>query len=160
MKAVPQILREGGCWMLRGPAPRPSRTKNSTWTWRHSTGAESIKSFLKRRKWSWAGHLLRRNDGRWTRELTFWWPRGDGKRARGGQRRRWRDDFKHISNWTRKAADREKCLPTPIRRRSTPSGRPASTPRRATPTATPTTNSSPSQGGGQHPQDGRNIWPT
>ena len=55
----------------------------------------------------WAGHLIRREDNRWTKRLTEWQPR-NGKRCRGRQKRRWRDDITSYigSTWTRMAKDR------------------------------------------------------
>ena len=43
-------------------------------------------------KWRWIGHLIHRDDNRWTRRVTEWQPR-NGKRTRGRQKRRWRDDL-------------------------------------------------------------------
>ena len=55
-------------------------------------------------KWSWAGHLARRNDERWTLRATEWQPR-HGTRNRGRPRRRWRDEF---PGWQMVARDRRK----------------------------------------------------
>ncbi|XP_026331462.1 uncharacterized protein LOC113238829 [Hyposmocoma kahamanoa] len=59
-------------------------------------------------KWKWAGHLARRDDGRWTKAVTGWWPR-DAKRPRGISPTRWIDDIKVIvgNHWTRLARDRK-----------------------------------------------------
>ena len=54
-------------------------------------------------KYKWAGHIARSNDGRWTNELTWWYPR-DGRRKRGRQRKRWRDALP--KKWNREAQDR------------------------------------------------------
>ena len=54
-------------------------------TWRDHNSAEWIREQTKLRdiletiskaKWTWAGHLTRRTDNRWTTKLTFWQPRG------------------------------------------------------------------------------------
>ena len=54
-------------------------------TWRDHKTAEWIREQTKLRdiletiskpKWTWAGHLTRRTDNRWTTKLTFWQPRG------------------------------------------------------------------------------------
>lgn len=42
------------------------------------------------RKWRWAGHVLRRKDGRWTRTILHWIPHG-GERRRGRPATRWED---------------------------------------------------------------------
>ena len=42
------------------------------------------------RKWSWAGHVFRRKDGRWTRSILHWIPHG-GERRRGRPATRWED---------------------------------------------------------------------
>lgn len=46
-------------------------------------------------KWTWAGHVMRRTDNRWTVRATEWLPR-DGKRSRGRQRARWSDKIKEV----------------------------------------------------------------
>ena len=49
----------------------------------------------RRRKWRWAGHTVRRMDGRWSKEVTNWSPI-EGRRKVGGQHLRWQkaiDDF-------------------------------------------------------------------
>ena len=43
-------------------------------------------------QWSCAGHVMRRDDNRWTKRVTEWQPR-NGKRTRGRQKRRSRDDL-------------------------------------------------------------------
>ena len=43
-------------------------------------------------KWRWAGHVMRRTDGRWTKRITDWYPRlGSRKRGdlRGDGTRSW-----------------------------------------------------------------------
>ena len=56
------------------------------------TGVTEIIHKIKQDKWRWAGHVAKRNDHRWTIRLTEWQPR-EGKRRRGRQKRRWRDDI-------------------------------------------------------------------
>ena len=55
-----------------------------------------VKSWLEEqrlRKWRWAGHTSRREDGRWSTALLDWQP--DGKRAkRGKPKGRWEDERK------------------------------------------------------------------
>ena len=44
-----------------------------------------------RRKFRWAGHVSRRHDGRWTREVLTWMT--EGSRARGRPVTRWADSI-------------------------------------------------------------------
>jgi hypothetical protein len=46
----------------------------------------------RRRKWAFAGHLMRREDSRWASVLLPWVPEG-GKRSRGRPKKRWTDDL-------------------------------------------------------------------
>ena len=64
---------------------------------------------IKEAKWRWAGHVARMNDNRWTKRLTDWQPR-TGKRRRGRQKTRWRDDLTAYLGvtWAREATDRRK----------------------------------------------------
>ena len=45
-----------------------------------------------RRKWRWAGHVCRRDDGRWTKQVLEWTP-GGGHRRQGHPFSRWSDDI-------------------------------------------------------------------
>ena len=45
-----------------------------------------------RRKWIWAGHVARRTDKRWTREVLEYHP-VHGSRARGHPKTRWEDEL-------------------------------------------------------------------
>lgn len=59
-------------------------------------------------KWSWAGHVARLSDIRWTRRLLEWRPRLD-KRSRGRPPTRWTDDIKRVTtNWLETARSRDK----------------------------------------------------
>uniref|UniRef100_A0A8R1E0Z4 Uncharacterized protein n=1 Tax=Caenorhabditis japonica TaxID=281687 RepID=A0A8R1E0Z4_CAEJA len=52
---------------------------------------------IKKKKLGWAGHIMRRNDGRWTRLVQEWYPIGE-KRPVGRPRTRWCDSLqKEIS---------------------------------------------------------------
>ena len=75
---------------------------------RKQTQVKDIMVKIKEAKWRWAGHLMRRDDNRWTRRVTEWQPR-NGKRTRGRQKRRWRDDLTTYMGptWTRLAQDRQ-----------------------------------------------------
>ena len=81
------------------------RMKN-TWI-REQTQLEDIMTNIKRGKWKWAGHLARRLDGRWTKAITEWYPRGS-TRNRGRQKLRWRDEIVKTAGatWNRKAENR------------------------------------------------------
>jgi hypothetical protein len=68
-------------------------------------------------KHRWAGHIMRRTDGRWTREVHEWYPRSK-KRPRGRPPIRWADslDFRNterdnarkiVRHWSTKAQDRD-----------------------------------------------------
>ena len=73
---------------------------------RKQTQVKDIMVKIKEAKWRWAGHLMRRDDNRWTRRVTEWQPR-NGKRTRGRQKRRWRDDLTTYMGptWTRLAQE-------------------------------------------------------
>ena len=72
---------------------------------RRRTGVKDVILEANNLKWSWAGHIARRQDNRWTRRVTEWRPRGEeARRSRGRQRRRWRDVFPR--DWQNKAQDR------------------------------------------------------
>uniref|UniRef100_A0A8R1E3J2 Uncharacterized protein n=2 Tax=Caenorhabditis japonica TaxID=281687 RepID=A0A8R1E3J2_CAEJA len=52
---------------------------------------------IKKKKLGWAGHIMRRNDGRWTRLVQEWYPIGE-KRPVRRPRMRWCDSLqKEIS---------------------------------------------------------------
>ena len=75
---------------------------------RKKTKVQDIMTKIKAAKWKWAGHVIRTNDNRWTKRMTEWQPR-NGKRKRGRQKRRWRDDitsYMGTTAWTRTAMTR------------------------------------------------------
>ena len=83
--------------------------KTNKWI-REQTKVKDIMKVIKQRKWKWAGHVSRRRDGRWSTKITEWTPL-DGKRNRGRQRKRWRDEigqFWHDANWYKYARERDK----------------------------------------------------
>ena len=60
-------------------------TKRDKWTnrkVRQTTKTIDAVQFCMKLKWNWAGHIARRQDGRWTKRLTEWTPR-NGQRGRG-----------------------------------------------------------------------------
>ena len=46
------------------------------------TIVEDILSTIKRKKWLWARHIMRRRDNRWMDRVTKWQP-SNGKKKRG-----------------------------------------------------------------------------
>jgi len=63
---------------------------------RDQTNAMDIMEIIKNRKWILTGHISHRTYNRWSAALTVWTPMG-GKRNRGRQRKRWRDELQQ--NW-------------------------------------------------------------
>ena len=81
--------------------------KTNKWI-RDQTKVNDIMKTIKRRKWTWAGHISRYNDNRWSSAITQWTPYGE-KRNRGRQRKRWRDELQHYwgtVNWHQYAHNR------------------------------------------------------
>jgi hypothetical protein len=81
--------------------------KTNKWI-REQTQVQDILETIKRRKWIWAGHISRRSDNRWSAALTHWTPY-EGKRNRGRQRKRWRDELHQYwgkINWYQQAKNR------------------------------------------------------
>ena len=54
---------------------------------RKQTQVKDIIQKIKQAKWRWAGHVMRREDNRWTKRVTEWQPR-TGRRNRGREKRR------------------------------------------------------------------------
>ncbi|KAJ8704650.1 hypothetical protein PYW07_011838 [Mythimna separata] len=75
---------------------------------RRKTKLTNILSRIDQLKWRWAGHMLRCNKEKWSKQVTVWYPR-DGVRSRGRKARRWEDDMKLTigTHWVRVAADRK-----------------------------------------------------
>ncbi len=65
--------------------------KRATWI-REQTKIEDILITMKKKKWSWVGHIMRRMHNRWTKRVTEWQPR-NSKRSQGRQKIRWRDEI-------------------------------------------------------------------
>lgn len=76
-------------------------------TIRAQTRVDDVIETCKRLKWSWAGHIARATDHRWTYEIIQWYPRGI-KRPRRRPKARWVDDIKKYAGttWQRLAQDR------------------------------------------------------
>ncbi|CAM4721526.1 unnamed protein product [Leuciscus chuanchicus] len=75
---------------------------------RAMTRVDDAVDLANKAKKRWAGHLMRRTDERWTREVTVWLP-VDIKRPRGRPATRWRDSLRQDlgHNWMRLAQDRQ-----------------------------------------------------
>ena len=74
---------------------------------RKRTKVADILEHIYKRKWTWAGHIIRRSDERWTKRLTEWCPR-NGTRTRGRPKKRWSDDLENfMGGWQRYPYDRE-----------------------------------------------------
>ncbi|CAH2237226.1 jg11197 [Pararge aegeria aegeria] len=58
-------------------------------------------------KWQWAGHIVRRRDGRWGSKVLEWQPR-TGKRIVGRRPTRWTDAIRRVagSRWIQAAQNR------------------------------------------------------
>ena len=76
---------------------------------RKRTRVQDIVQFVLKQKWKWAGHVARLDDNRWTQRVTEWQPR-EGRRSRGRQRKRWRDDLVQLKGvtWRHDAQHRQR----------------------------------------------------
>ena len=70
---------------------------------------QDIVQFVLKQKWKWAGHVARLDDNRWTQRVTEWQPR-EGRRSRGRQRKRWRDNLVQLKGvtWRHDAQHRQR----------------------------------------------------
>ncbi len=82
--------------------------KRASWI-REQTKVEDIPMTIKNKKSTWAGHVMRRRDNRWTTRVTEWQPR-IGRRNQGRQRVRWRDEIRAFAGprWSSLTSDRER----------------------------------------------------
>ena len=80
--------------------------KRADWV-REQTRVNDILVEIKKKKWAWAGHVMRREDNRWSLRVTDWIPR-EGKRSRGRQKVRWADEIKKFAGtaWPQLVHDR------------------------------------------------------
>ncbi|KAJ2938424.1 hypothetical protein O0L34_g12865 [Tuta absoluta] len=76
---------------------------------RRRTRVVDVGKRITKLKWAWAGHLARRDDGRWTKAVMEWRPRIT-KRPVGRPPARWTDDLATIAGkqWMREAQDRRR----------------------------------------------------
>jgi hypothetical protein len=70
-------------WIKRATGIAEQKTNKS--------GVEDWVNEQAKRKFLWAGHVARRDDGRWNEKLLHWWP--EGERSREHPKRRWSDVF-------------------------------------------------------------------
>ena len=98
---------------------RRNRKKNE-WI-RQQTGVKDVLESAARLKWSWAGHVARKNDGRWTKSVTDWYPR-DGVRRKGRQKTRWVDDIRRWPERTGSGKHKTRHSGNVMRRPSSSSG--------------------------------------
>ena len=81
--------------------------KTNEWV-RNKSKVRDIIDVIKITKWTWAGHVARMQDSRWTCQVTDWRPM-DGRRPRGRPSKRWRDEidayWKSVA-WRASAQDR------------------------------------------------------
>ena len=80
--------------------------KRNIWV-REKTKITHVMEQVIRRKWTWAGHVIR--DNRWTLRVATWKPY-ERKRPRGRPAKRWRDeldDYWMGAIWQRIAQDRQ-----------------------------------------------------
>ena len=75
---------------------------------REISGMTDIISTIKKLKWSWAGHIARIKDNRWTQRTTEWMPIGY-KRERARPMTRWEDEIIKFMGvtWNRNAQNRK-----------------------------------------------------
>ena len=91
---------DGGCFTYKD-------RRTNIWV-RERTKLIDVIYTVRKMKWSWAGHINRLKDDRWTSRVTTWRPY-DKKRRQGRPAKRWRDDLdKYWSDtiWQRTAQDR------------------------------------------------------
>ena len=66
---------------------------------RERTEVIDIINTVRKMKWSWAGHISRLKDNRWTSRVTTW-RTYDEKRRHGRPAKRWRDDLAKYWSYT------------------------------------------------------------
>lgn len=80
--------------------------KKNQWI-RGQTKVNDVIDTIASMKWSWAGHVARMENDRWTKRLIQWRPRAN-KRLQGRPPTRWVDDIRRFTgrNWIREAQER------------------------------------------------------
>ena len=74
---------------------------------RSKIGVKDVIERVRCMRGQWAGHVARMNNTRWDKITSEWTPR-EGKRVRGGPKRRWRDNIEEVgsSQWMGVAQNR------------------------------------------------------
>uniref|UniRef100_A0A7I4YCZ9 Endonuclease-reverse transcriptase n=1 Tax=Haemonchus contortus TaxID=6289 RepID=A0A7I4YCZ9_HAECO len=85
---LPALTYASETWTLRKQDEHAKGIRSSEL--RRRTKIRDAFDYAKRSKISWAGHVMRHNDDRWTRAVTDWIPR-DVKRTPGRPPTRWSD---------------------------------------------------------------------
>lgn len=70
---------------------RKSDRKSNDWLLKQ-TGMEDVAASIIRRKWKWAGHIMRTEDERWVKRVLEWHPMTSRRRGRPGTR--WDQEFR------------------------------------------------------------------
>ncbi|CAH2217753.1 jg20397 [Pararge aegeria aegeria] len=75
---------------------------------RRRTRVTDIAQRVAKLKWQWAGHIVRRKDGRWGPKVLVWQPRTGKRSAVGRALTMWSDDIKRVagSRWIQAAQNR------------------------------------------------------
>ncbi len=70
---------------------------------------EDILMTIKKKKWTWAMHIMRRRDNRWTTRITEWQPYPGMVGEIRADRVRWRDEIRAFAgpSWSSLTSDRE-----------------------------------------------------
>lgn len=82
--------------------------KRNDWIRKKSGFKDIVKEILKR-KWKWAGHIARSQDGRWTKEIMNWYPWGKRRKV-GAPKLKWDGEMRKICGgvtWQRVALQRQ-----------------------------------------------------
>ena len=79
-------------WKLRSMLNITYNDRNANIWVRERTNVIYIINTVGNMKWSWAGHINRVKDDRWTSHVTTWRPY-DKKRRQGRPAKRWREDL-------------------------------------------------------------------
>ncbi|CAH2269561.1 jg8306 [Pararge aegeria aegeria] len=80
---------------------------------RRRTKVTDIAQRVAKLKWQWAGHIVRRKDGRWGPKVLEWQPR-TGKRSVGRPPTRWTDDIKRVAGSAHTCRALRRSLPRPL----------------------------------------------
>ena len=108
-KAMGQKLRTAQRAMERNMLDLKIKDKFPYTEIKKRTRVQDIVQFVLKQKWKWAGHVARLDDNRWTQRVTEWQPR-EGRRSRGRQRKRWRDNLVQLKGvtWRHDAQHRQR----------------------------------------------------